>query len=264
MLLTNSVMRVKQPGLQVGECNVDHRQVGISSFGVTIKHQGFVRVAQSRQFIVAPPSVGAHNGSLGDVLLHEFREFLGSTAWHEAQPQSAGIDNSLVLLAFLDRYPGAYLDGPNDRRLMVDATPLAFCTTAHKRLIDFDRMLGSDRVALRPHHTGTQLVEHLKRCLVARQSKLALKLERGLAGRLRRHEVSTPEPYRQRRVLSFMTVFAMSDTLAWQTRHLKTTDVRLANREGAPLLPHFVQVNPCGHRRCSSYCAHAASSGNTR
>lgn len=70
----------------------------------------------------------------------------------------------------------------------------------HKRLIDFDRMLGSDRVALRPHHTGTQLVEHLKRRLVARQSKLTLKLERGLAGRLCRHEVRTPEPYRQRRV----------------------------------------------------------------
>lgn len=89
-------------------------------------------------------------------------------------------------------------------------------------------MLRSDQVALGPHHTGTQLVEHLKRCLVARQSKLALKPESRLTGRLRRHEVSTPEPYRL--WLSFMTVFAMSDTLALQTRHLKTTDVRLANR----------------------------------
>ena len=200
MLLTNSVMRSKQPRLQVGECNVDHWQVGIGSFGVAVKHQGFVRVAQFRQIIVAPPSIGAHNSSLGDILLHEFREFLGSTTRHEAQAQSAGIDNSLVLLAFLDGHPRAYLDGPNDRRLMVDATPLAFCTTAHKRLIDFDWMLGSDRVALRPHHTGTQLVEHLKRRLVARQSKLALKLQSRLAGRLRRHEVCTPEPYRQRRV----------------------------------------------------------------
>ena len=137
---------------------------------------------------------------MGDILLHEFSEFLGSAAWHEAQPQSAGVGNSLVLLAFLDRHPGAYLDGPNDRRLMVDAMPLAFCATAHQRLIDFDRMLGSDRVALRPHHTSTQLVEHLKRRLVAQQSKLALKLECGLAGCLRRYEVSTPEPYRQRRV----------------------------------------------------------------
>ena len=83
---------------------------------------------------------------------------------------------------------------------MVDTTPLAFCTTTHKCLIDLNRMLRSDRVALGPHHTGTQLVEHLKRCLVARQSKLALKLESRLTGRLRRHEVSTPEPYRQWRM----------------------------------------------------------------
>ncbi len=30
--------------------------------------------------------------------------------------------------------------------------------------------------------------------------------------------------------MSFMTVLAMSDTLDWQARHLKTTDVRLAKR----------------------------------
>src|SRR5450830_1414686 len=125
MLLTNSVMRAKQPSLQVGERNVNHRQVGIGSFRVAIKHQGFVRVAQFRQIIVTPPSICAHNSSLGDILLHEFRELLGSTARHEAQPQSAGVDNSLLLLAFLDRHSGTYLDGPDDRRLMVNTTSLA-------------------------------------------------------------------------------------------------------------------------------------------
>ena len=45
-----------------------------------------------------------------------------------------------------------------------------------------------------------KLVENLERRLVTPQPKLPLKLHRRLAGRLCRHKVSTPEPYRQRRV----------------------------------------------------------------
>jgi len=83
---------------------------------------------------------------------------------------------------------------------VVDTTPLALCTATHKRFIHFDRMLITDSVGLRSHQAGAELVKHLERRLVAGQAQLPLKLESGLPWRLRRHEVSAPEPHRQWRV----------------------------------------------------------------
>ena len=119
-----------------------------------------------------------------------------------------------MLLAFGARRPGAYLDGSNDRRLVVDPTPLALCTATHKRFIHFDRMLITDSVALRSHQAGAELVKHLERRLVAGQAQLPLKLESGLPWRLRRHEVSAQNHTDNGVWLDFMTVLAVSDTLA--------------------------------------------------
>src|ERR1017187_4962307 len=200
VLMTNSVMRAEQPSLQIREGDVDHRQVCIRSLRVTIKHQGLVRVTQLGQIIVALPTVGVHNSALCHSFSHEPRESLGTAVWHKAQSQSARADGFLGLFAIGAGRPWAYLDGSNDRRLMVDAVSLALCTAANKRLIHFDRILGSDSVALGSHHAGAQLVEHLKSCLVAGHAQLPLKLQSRLAGRLCRHKVSPQEPYRQRHV----------------------------------------------------------------
>src|ERR1035437_342404 len=197
MLMTDSVMRAKQPRLQVREGDVDYWQVCIGSLGIAIEHQEFVRVALPRQIIVAPPTIGAHDSALCHILLHELRKYLGVAVWHDTQSQSTRVIRSLALSAIGVDRPLAYLNGPNDRRLMVNAASFALGTAAHKRLIHFDRILGSDSVALRSHHARAQLVEHLECRLVARQAQLPLKLESRLAGRLRRYEVSAPEPRRQ-------------------------------------------------------------------
>ena len=200
VLMTHSVMRAEQPGLQVREGDMDHWQVGIGSLWVTINHHGLVRVTQLGQIVVAVPPIGAHDGALCHIVLHEPRESLGASVWHNAQSQSARADGSLRRFAVGASQPLAYFNGPNDRRLMVDAVSLALCTAANKRLIHFDRILRSDRVALRSHHAGAQLVEHLKSRFVAGHAQLPLKLESRLAGCLGRHKVRTPEPYRQRGV----------------------------------------------------------------
>jgi hypothetical protein len=83
---------------------------------------------------------------------------------------------------------------------MVGAPALAPCVAAHKGFIDFDRMLRPNSVAFRPDHARAEFVENLESGLVAIESELPLKLHRRLAGRLCCHEVSAPEPGRQRRV----------------------------------------------------------------
>ena len=198
--MTDSVMSTEQPGLQVREGDVDHRQVCIGSLRVAIEHHGLVRVPQARQLIVAAPAIGAHHSALGHILLHEPRERLGGAVWHETQSQSSCVDGSFGLFAIGAGRPRADFDGPSDRGFMVDAVAFALGTPTDKCLIHLNRMLGSDSVALRPYHPGAELVENVERCLVAPQPKLSLKLHRGLPWRLCRHKVSSPEPCRQRRV----------------------------------------------------------------
>ena len=160
--------------------------------------------------------------------------------------------------------PLAYLNGPHDRRLMVDAVSLALGTAANQRLIHFDRILRSDSVALRSHHAGAQLVAQLKSRFVAGHAQLPLKRESRLAGCLGRHKVRTLEPYRQRGVTTHHDgacherPVGLARAAPQDDRSSLGEAVRLTD------LPHFMHVNPCGHRRCARYRAHAASSGNTR
>ena len=53
---------------------------------------------------------------------------------------------------------------------------------------------------------------------------------------------------------------AVSDTLAWQPRHRRTTDDRFGKRYGSLTVPHFGQMNPPGQRSA----AQAASLGKIR
>ena len=170
--------------------------MSLGSFGVSIKHQWFVRVAQHLQIIIGFPAVGTHNSTFRHILLHELCEFLGSPVWNEAQPQSAGINYPLLFLALGGGRSRPHLNGSNDRCFVVITASFAFCPPTHKRFVHFNRMLIAYSVALRSHQTGAELVEQLKRRFVARQTELSLELKSRLPWRLRRHKVCAPEPHR--------------------------------------------------------------------
>ena len=55
-------------------------------------------------------------------------------------------------------------------------------------------MFAANAVTLWPDHTRAELVKDLKGGFIAGKAQLPLKLERGLAGRLRCHQVSAPKP----------------------------------------------------------------------
>src|ERR1019366_986529 len=199
MLLTDSVMRTEQPGLQIGEGDVNHRQMGVGLFTVAIEYQGLVRVPQLCQPIVAVPSIGAHHCSFHHVFLHEPGERRGAAVWRKAQAQSPGIQGFLTLLAVGAKRPRTNLDGPNNYRLVMDTAAFALGASAHKCLIYFDRILGANGVTFRAHHASAELVKNQEGGLVA-HSQLPLKLHCRHTRRLRRHQVSPPEPWRQRRM----------------------------------------------------------------
>lgn len=58
-------------------------------------------------------------------------------------------------------------------------------------------MVAANHVPLWTHHARAELVEDLKRRLVAREAKLPLKLDGALAWGLGGHEVGAPKPRRK-------------------------------------------------------------------
>ena len=86
------------------------------------------------------------------------------------------------------------LNGAHYRRLMMNSPSFTTRSAANATFVHFDGVRRSDGVTVWPHHAGAEFVKHRERCLISSDIKLTLKLNGGLAGRLRRHEVGTPKP----------------------------------------------------------------------
>ena len=93
-----------------------------------------------------------------------------------------------------------HLDGTGDGNLVVNTTAFPTRSPANPGFVHLNMVLGlsTDPVLVGPHHARAELVENLKGRLVARKTKLPLKLHGGHAGRLTGDQISGPEPDVQR------------------------------------------------------------------
>ena len=197
MLLTDAMVSAHQPGLEIGECDMDRRKVGVSFGAIAIERYRLMGVAQARQISVPAPSVRAHHRFHHDVLLHEPRQRRAFPVSHDTQPQSASVVRVSVLSPGRVHRPLADLDCPCHQGFVVDSASFAAGATADQSLVNLDWPLGSNGVAVGADHAGAQFVQDLKGGLIARQPKLTLELHGRHPRRLRRHQVGTPEPSRQ-------------------------------------------------------------------
>ena len=96
----------------------------------------------------------------------------------------------------------AHFNGAGDQNLVVNAPPLTACPAADPAFVHLDMLVcaATDAVLVRSHHSGAQLVQDLKSCLVPRDPKLPLKLDSRHAGSLAGDQVGGPKPSGQRRV----------------------------------------------------------------
>jgi hypothetical protein len=97
-------------------------------------------------------------------------------------------------------FPQPDFDGPDDDSFVVDAAAFAARPTAHKTLVNLDRMFGADAVALWPNHACAQFVKNLKGGFVAGKTELPLKLQGRLSWSLGRNPIGSPEPSGKRGV----------------------------------------------------------------
>jgi len=81
----------------------------------------------------------------------------------------------------------AHFHGSNDCGHAMNAGLFSLGSATNEAFIQLDYMLSANAVTLGPDHAGTELVEKLEGCFIAREPELALELERRLAWGLSGH-----------------------------------------------------------------------------
>ena len=202
MLVANAVVDTDQPRLQVGENQMDDRQVLLGNLWITTLGNSEVLIAALTEASIAAPIVSNDQRSRRDGALDEPTERLGATVEHDGEPNASGIASVFPVVELGARLSMTHLDGTGDGNLVVNTTAFPTRSPANPGFVHLNMVLGlsTDPVLVGPHHARAELVENLKGRLVARKTKLPLKLHGGHAGRLTGDQISGPEPDVQRSV----------------------------------------------------------------
>jgi len=202
MLWADTVMDAPQPGLEIGEREVDDRQEGLGNLHVAALRNGGMAVAALTQFRVSAPVIGDDGGAAGNGALNETAQRLGAAIWNNGKANASCVAPRPALIATPLLLALADFNGACHECHVVDAPPFATGTPADVGFIGLDVFLGltTNSILIGSHHTDAQLVKNLKCGLVARESELPLKLDSRHAGRLAGDQVRCPEPNRERRV----------------------------------------------------------------
>jgi hypothetical protein len=196
--LDTAMMRSLDPSLQVAENEMDHGQVRLGFVGVAAKRQCLMMVSHIWKARVASPAICAQDGTERNVVCDKAGKHIGAAVGNDAKPQPSGIDAASVFIAVIRARSDLY--GADDDGLVMSSATFAACLAADHAFVDLDGVLSADGVAFGANHASAELVEYLKGCLVATETKLALKLDRRLSGGLRGHQVRAPKPSRERRM----------------------------------------------------------------
>jgi len=203
MLGTDVVVDAVEPGLQIAENQMDHRQEILRHFGVAALGDGVMIVSAPTQAAIGAPIVGNDQRPRHHSDFHEAAKRVGAAIGGNRQPDATGVTAILPLVLSGAGLPVADLDSTGDQRLVVDATPLATRPATKTQVSSTSTCLAglsTDAILIGSDHPGAQLVKNAEGGFVSAQAELALELNRRYARRLAGDQVGRLEPYRQRRV----------------------------------------------------------------
>ena len=205
MLRAHAVVDAVEPGLQIGEDEVDHRHELFGHFGFAAFGNCMVVEAPLAQAGIAAPIVGDDQRAWLDGILDKATQGIGAAVSSDGQSHSTGIAAILPLVLCRAWLPVANLDSGGHQRFVVDAPAFAARPSTDPRLIDLHMLFRptTDAVLVRPHHARAQFVQDAEGSFVSCQPKLPLKLQRRHARRLAGDKVSGPEPDAERRMTAF-------------------------------------------------------------
>jgi hypothetical protein len=236
------------------------RHLGISTFGNCV-----VVVAAFSQTSVTTPIVGNDQSPRNDSAINESTKRLSASVGDDGKTNPPRIASIPSLILRGSRLPMAHLNGAGDQNLVVNASTLTACPAADPAFVHLDMLFraATDAVLVRARHSGAQLVEDLKSCLIPRDPKLALKLDSRHAGSLAGDQVGGPKPSGQRRVAALHDRANRQPGLTSALRHVSTPG-RVAMWNGTLVTLQCGPTKPFCQRSFSRYAAQAISSGKSR
>ena len=196
------MMDAAQPGLEIGEYEVNDGQEGFGDLRIAQLRDGGMNISAPFECRIAAPVVGNDGRAWRNGAADETAQRFGTPVWHRREPDTPGVPSSLPLVEAAAVLALPNFDRAGDDNHVVNATALATGTSANVGFIGLNVLskLATNPILIGSHHADTQLVKNLERSLVARESELPLELNSRHAGRLAGDQVGRPEPDRERRV----------------------------------------------------------------
>ena len=205
MLMADTVMDADEPRFQIGEDEMDDRQIVLGNLWVAALGNGKVFIPALAEAGISTPIVSDGQRPRSNGALHEPTKRVGAPIGYYGEPDTPGIASVLSLVLRGSRFPMTNLDGTSDENLVVDTPAFATSPSTNPCLVYLNMFprLAADTILIGPHHASAELVENAEGRLIARQAKLSLKLNRRDAGRLAGDQISRPKPCAQRHMAAF-------------------------------------------------------------
>ena len=205
MLMADTVMDADEPRFQIGEDEMDDRQIVLGNLWVAALGNGKVFIPALAEAGISTPIVSDGQRPRSNGALHEPTKRVGAPIGYYGEPDTPGIASVLSLVLRGSRFPMTNLDGTSDENLVVDTPAFAASPSTNPCLVYLNMFprLAADTILIGPHHASAELVENAEGRLIARQAKLSLKLNRRDAGRLAGDQISRPKPCAQRHMAAF-------------------------------------------------------------
>ncbi len=205
MLGADAVVNATEPCFEIGEHEVNDGQEGLGNLHVTTFSDGGMKISSLSERRLTAPVVGDGDAWRNDAL-DEATQLFGTSVWHHREPNTSGVPPSPALVEAATGLAVLFdLDRTGDENHVVNASALAASTAADVGFIGLGVFAGgaTNPILVGTHHAAPQFVKNLESRLVARQSKLPLKLDGRHAGRVAGDQVGRPEPHRERCMRTF-------------------------------------------------------------
>ena len=123
MLMADTVMDADEPRFQIGEDEMDDRQIVLGNLWVAALGNGKVFIPALAEAGISTPIVSDGQRPRSNGALHEPTKRVGAPIGYYGEPDTPGIASVLSLVLRGSRFPMTNLDGTSDENLVVDSRP---------------------------------------------------------------------------------------------------------------------------------------------
>ena len=135
MLMADTVMDADEPRFQIGEDEMDDRQIVLGNLWVAALGNGKVFIPALAEAGISTPIVSDGQRPRSNGALHEPTKRVGAPIGYYGEPDTPGIASVLSLVLRGSRFPMTNLDGTSDENLVVDTPAFAASPSTNPCLV---------------------------------------------------------------------------------------------------------------------------------